>query len=171
LATAWTKYHEGRFDDACKIAGYIIQEPILHDLQGSPIEFKVLLTEIRMLILHCQMREKSDKDLINIPGITFKNIHDFPHFQNQGTEIIEHGPLQTALNIVKLTNTLSVYFSGSKCSQELSRVALALRTYTISLKSREMMTQLNGQVGLASEMKMFGKSTVNLTRELTFSTR
>ena len=171
LAIAWTKYHEGSFDDACKIAGHIIQVPIFHDLQGIPIEYQVLLTEIRMLILHCQMREKSDNHLVNMPVISLKNMHALPQFQNQGKEIIEHGPIQTALNIVKLTNNLSVYYSSSKCSQELSRVALTLRTYTISLKSRKMMTHLNGWVGLASEMKLFGKLEANLTRQLTFCTR
>ena len=99
LAVAWTKYHEGSFDDACKIAGHIIQEPILHDLQGVPIEYQVLLTEIRMLILHCQMREKSDNHLVNMSVTSLKNIRDFPQFQNQGKEITEYGPLQTALNL------------------------------------------------------------------------
>ena len=171
LATAWAKYHQGSIEDACKIAGHILQEPKLHDLQGAPIEFQVLLTEIRMLILHCQMSEQSDILLVNIPVISFKNSQSFPQFQNQGNEIIDHGPIQTALNVVKLTNDLSAHFSSLKCSQDLSRVSLALRTYTISLESRKTITNLNGKVGLAREMKMFGKIVAELTRQLAFGIR
>ena len=171
MGTAWAKYHQGKFDDACKIAVHILQEQLLQDLQGAPIHFQVMLSEIRMLILYCQIREKPSKQLSmrTVKGV--ENLHHMPQFRNHGKEVIEHGPLQTALSIVKLTNNLSVYFLSPKCSQELSRVALALRTYTISFKSRELMTSLNSWVGLPSEMKMFGTITAELARHVAFSKR
>ena len=171
LGTAWGKYHQGKFDEACKIAGHILQDPLLQDLQGAPIQFQVMLSEIRMLILHCQISDTPSKQLSIRPLKGIENFQHLPQFRNHGKDVIEHGPLQTALSIVKLTNDLSVYFVSPKCSQELSRVALALRTYTISFKSRELITSLNSWVGLPSEMKMFGTITAELARHLAFSKR
>ena len=166
LTTAWRKYREGLVDDACKIAGHLLQEPILNEFQISPTEYQLVVTEIRLLITYCRISQKS-----YVSFISKDNLHISPHFQNQGKEIIENGPLQMGLNVVKSTNRLSEYFSSSRCGQELSRVALALRTYSVSFIARKLMTCVHGWVGLASEMKLFGKLTSDLSRQLTFSTR
>ena len=171
VATAWAKYHGGDFIDAYKIAGYLLQEPLISGSQSSPIEYQVLHSEIRLIVLYCQTSQRLHEHLNNMATPHAKNLENLPQFQNQGKDVIENGPIQMGISVMKLTNTLSLHFSSAKCSQEMSRVALSLRTYIISLKAREIMTYLTSWIGMGLEMKMYGKLTIELARQLAISTR
>ena len=171
LSTAWKKYHGGFFCDACQIAGFLIQEPLLNDPKGVQIEVEVLMAEIRLLILYCRVSQGPVEKLSNGVSNIKKNLKTLPQFQNQGEEVIECGHLQIGIDIAKSTNRLLEYFLSTGCSHELSRIALAFRTATISLASRRLMTYLNGWAGLAAEMKLFGKLTSQIARQITFSSR
>ena len=166
LTTAWSKYQNGLVYDACKIAGNLLQHPLL-DEEQTPIENRVLLAEVRLLTMFCRLSKGS---YVELPSSKPK-LHSLPQFQGRGAEIIEKGPLQIGRDVVKLTCNLLAYISSPSCSQDLSRIALAMRTHTISFTARGMMARINGEIGLAAEMGIFCRLTAQLSREFTFSIR
>ena len=166
LTTAWIKYQNGLADDACTIAGKLLQHPLLSEEQ-TPIENRVLLAEVRLLTMFCRLSKGSYVESAS----SKPKLHSLPQFQGRGAEIIEKGPLQIGRDVVKLTCTLLGYFSSPSCSQDLSRIALTMRTHTISFTARRMMAKINGWIGLAADMSLFCKLTSESAREFAFSIR
>ena len=169
LMTAWQKYRNGYCSDADEILRCLLQDPSLDNSNnGCALEYQVLLSEIHLLLLyHMQSNgnpTESNRRCLN-------RCHNQPYLQSKGIEIARRGIYQIGVNIVQLTNNLSKYFSGMSCSQEMSRISLALRTSSISLKARIVMTDLCSWIGLVPEMKMFGKLASDLSLQLTFAIR
>ena len=153
------------FEDACGLAGYLLREPILNE-STVRIEKEVMIAELRLLVMYCRISQGSSIELSQN-----SNMYLSLPILSKGKGAIENCPFQIGLNVVKATNSLSVHFSSSKCSRELSARSIALRNTFISFTARRLMTELNGWVGLVSEMKMFGKLTSELSRQITFSSR
>ena len=72
---------------------------------------------------------------------------------------------------MKISGGATRYLAGNKCSQDLSRIALAIRNNITGFNCRRLMSYMYSWAGLAADMKLFGKLTIQIARRMTISTR
>ena len=170
LATAWAKYHDGLCEDAYKIATNLLEVPFLKENEKQ-LEMQIILSEIYLLVVNCKINHNSGNHIKEGPSVIPQNLKAPKNHQQIKDLVVEHCPFLIGETVMKMSCSANRYLAGNKCSQDLSRIALAIRNNITSFNCRRLMSYMYSWAGLAAEMKLFGKLTIQIARQMTISTR
>ena len=170
LATAWAKYHEGLCEDAYKIATNLLEVPFLKENEKQ-LEMQIILSEIYLLVVNCKINHNSGKRIKEGPSAIPQHSKAPKNHQHSKHLVVEHCPFLIGETVMKISGGATRYLAGNKCSQDLSRIALAIRNNITGFNCRRLMSYMYSWAGLAADMKLFGKLTIQIARQMTISTR
>ena len=153
LATAWAKYHEGLCEDAYKIATNLLEVPFLKENEKH-LEMQIILSEIYLLVVNCKINHNSD-NRIKGPSVISQNSKAPKYHQHLKDLVVEHCPFLIGETVMKMSSSANRFLAGNKCSQDLSRIALAIRNNITGFNCRRLMSYMYSWAGLAADMKLF----------------
>ena len=170
LATAWAKYHEGLCEDAYKIATNLLEVPFLKENEKQ-LEMQIILSEIYLLVVNCKINHNTGNRIKEGPSVISQNSKAPNNHQHLKDLVVEHCPFLIGETVMKMSGSANRFLAGNKCSQDLSRIALAIRNNITGFNCRRLMAYIYSWAGLAADMKLFGKLTIQIARQMTITTR
>ena len=170
LGTAWAQYHEGLCKNAYEIATKLLEVPFRKENENQ-LEMQIILSEIYLLVVNCKINQNSDNRIKGGPPVIPQNSKAPKNCQHIKDLVVEHSPFLIGETVMKMSCSANRYLTSNKCSQDLSRIALAIRNNITSFNCRRLMSYMYSWAGLAAEMKLFGKLTIQIARQMTISTR